>query len=171
MPMVIGGPAPRHSPPASRGDSRPGDDLIRRLPNTGAWGTLEADKGALVASNGRSRRLPAPVRRIRPRRTRSCRPLISRATGPEPYALFCTSLIRGDSPLRLPGTLSHCQTPFIRGARGRMPCSASSRGLRSQPGIGQFDGSLGAQSQPEPGRQGSRVQSRLAGRRHPHCRA
>jgi hypothetical protein len=28
---------------------------------SGAWGTLEADKGVLVASDGRSRRLPAPV--------------------------------------------------------------------------------------------------------------
>ncbi len=30
---------------------------------SGPWGTLEAEKGALVASNGRSRRVPAPVRR------------------------------------------------------------------------------------------------------------
>jgi acetyl esterase/lipase len=30
---------------------------------TGDWGTLEADKGVLVASDGRSRRVPAPVRR------------------------------------------------------------------------------------------------------------
>lgn len=30
---------------------------------SGAWGTLEADKGVLVASDGRLRRLPAPVRR------------------------------------------------------------------------------------------------------------
>ena len=29
---------------------------------SGAWGTLEAEKGVLVASDGRSRRLPAPVR-------------------------------------------------------------------------------------------------------------
>ena len=30
---------------------------------TGAWGALEADKGVLVSTDGRSRRLPAPVRR------------------------------------------------------------------------------------------------------------
>ena len=30
---------------------------------TGAWGTLEADKGVLVSTDGRVRRLPAPVRR------------------------------------------------------------------------------------------------------------
>ena len=30
---------------------------------TGPWGALEAEKGVLVASDGRSRRLPAPVRR------------------------------------------------------------------------------------------------------------
>jgi hypothetical protein len=30
---------------------------------TGAWGALEADKGVLVSSDGRVRRLPAPVRR------------------------------------------------------------------------------------------------------------
>ncbi len=30
---------------------------------TGAWGALEADKGVLVTSDGRLRRLPAPVRR------------------------------------------------------------------------------------------------------------
>jgi hypothetical protein len=30
---------------------------------SGAWGTLEAEKGALVASDGSSRRVPAPVRR------------------------------------------------------------------------------------------------------------
>jgi hypothetical protein len=30
---------------------------------SGPWGTLEAEKGALVASDGRSRRVPAPVRR------------------------------------------------------------------------------------------------------------
>ena len=29
---------------------------------SGVWGTLEADKGVLVATDGRSRRLPAPVR-------------------------------------------------------------------------------------------------------------
>ena len=29
---------------------------------TGEWGTLEADKGVLIAADGRSRRLPAPVR-------------------------------------------------------------------------------------------------------------
>ena len=29
----------------------------------GEWGTLEADKGVLVSSDGRTRRLPAPVRR------------------------------------------------------------------------------------------------------------
>jgi hypothetical protein len=29
---------------------------------SGAWGTLEADRGVLVATDGRSRRLPAPVR-------------------------------------------------------------------------------------------------------------
>ena len=29
---------------------------------SGPWGTLEADKGVLEASDGRSRRLPAPVR-------------------------------------------------------------------------------------------------------------
>jgi hypothetical protein len=29
----------------------------------GEWGTLEADKGVLVATDGGSRRLPAPVRR------------------------------------------------------------------------------------------------------------
>ena len=31
--------------------------------SSGAWGTLEAEKGVLVASDGRSRRVPAPVRR------------------------------------------------------------------------------------------------------------
>jgi hypothetical protein len=30
---------------------------------SGGWGTLEAEKGALVATDGRSRRVPAPVRR------------------------------------------------------------------------------------------------------------
>jgi hypothetical protein len=30
---------------------------------TGAWGTLQADKGVLVSTDGRLRRLPAPVRR------------------------------------------------------------------------------------------------------------
>jgi hypothetical protein len=30
---------------------------------TGEWGALEADKGVLVTSDGRVRRLPAPVRR------------------------------------------------------------------------------------------------------------
>jgi hypothetical protein len=30
---------------------------------SGAWGTLEAEKGVLLASDGRSRRVPAPVRR------------------------------------------------------------------------------------------------------------
>ena len=30
---------------------------------SGPWGTLEADKGVLVTSDGRLRRLPAPVRR------------------------------------------------------------------------------------------------------------
>ena len=30
---------------------------------TGPWGTLEAEKGVLIASDGRTRRLPAPVRR------------------------------------------------------------------------------------------------------------
>jgi hypothetical protein len=30
---------------------------------SGEWGTLEADKGVLVTSDGRLRRLPAPVRR------------------------------------------------------------------------------------------------------------
>ena len=30
---------------------------------SGAWGTLEAEKGVLVASDGRSRRVSAPVRR------------------------------------------------------------------------------------------------------------
>ena len=30
---------------------------------SGGWGTLEAEKGALVASDGSSRRVPAPVRR------------------------------------------------------------------------------------------------------------
>jgi len=30
--------------------------------SSGGWGTLEAEKGVLVASDGRSRRLPAPVR-------------------------------------------------------------------------------------------------------------
>ena len=30
---------------------------------TGAWGALEAEKGVLVSTDGRSRRLPAPVRR------------------------------------------------------------------------------------------------------------
>ena len=29
----------------------------------GEWGALEADKGVLVSTDGRSRRLPAPVRR------------------------------------------------------------------------------------------------------------
>jgi hypothetical protein len=29
---------------------------------TGEWGALEADKGVLVSSDGRTRRLPAPVR-------------------------------------------------------------------------------------------------------------
>ena len=31
--------------------------------SSGAWGTLEAENGVLVASDGRSRRVPAPVRR------------------------------------------------------------------------------------------------------------
>jgi acetyl esterase/lipase len=31
--------------------------------SSGGWGTLEAEKGVLVASDGRSRRVPAPVRR------------------------------------------------------------------------------------------------------------
>ena len=30
---------------------------------TGPWGVLEADKGVLVSSDGRTRRLPAPSRR------------------------------------------------------------------------------------------------------------
>jgi hypothetical protein len=30
---------------------------------TGEWGTLEAEKGVLVSSDGRTRRLPLPVRR------------------------------------------------------------------------------------------------------------
>jgi len=30
---------------------------------SGEWGTLEADGGVLVASDGRTRRVPAPVRR------------------------------------------------------------------------------------------------------------
>ena len=30
---------------------------------TGEWGALEADKGVLVSTDGRIRRLPAPVRR------------------------------------------------------------------------------------------------------------
>jgi hypothetical protein len=30
---------------------------------SGAWGTLEAENGVLLASDGRSRRVPAPVRR------------------------------------------------------------------------------------------------------------
>jgi hypothetical protein len=30
---------------------------------SGPWGSLEAEKGALVASDGRSRRVAAPVRR------------------------------------------------------------------------------------------------------------
>ena len=30
---------------------------------SGDWGTLEADQGVLVASDGSSRRVPAPVRR------------------------------------------------------------------------------------------------------------
>jgi hypothetical protein len=30
---------------------------------TGEWGALEADQGVLVSSDGRTRRLPAPVRR------------------------------------------------------------------------------------------------------------
>jgi hypothetical protein len=30
---------------------------------SGDWGTLEAEKGVLLASDGRSRRVPAPVRR------------------------------------------------------------------------------------------------------------
>src|SRR5918996_3889415 len=30
---------------------------------SGAWGTLEAEKGVLIASDGRTRRIPAPVRR------------------------------------------------------------------------------------------------------------
>jgi hypothetical protein len=30
---------------------------------SGAWGTLEAEKGVLVASDGSSRRVPVPVRR------------------------------------------------------------------------------------------------------------
>jgi hypothetical protein len=31
--------------------------------SSGDWGTLEADKGVLVASDGRTRRIPAPIRR------------------------------------------------------------------------------------------------------------
>src|SRR5262249_28433820 len=31
--------------------------------SSGAWGTLEAEKGVLVASDGRTRRVPAPMRR------------------------------------------------------------------------------------------------------------
>jgi hypothetical protein len=31
--------------------------------SSGAWGTLEAEKGVLVASDGRTRRIPAPMRR------------------------------------------------------------------------------------------------------------
>jgi hypothetical protein len=30
---------------------------------SGSWGTLEAEKGVLVASDGRSRRVSAPIRR------------------------------------------------------------------------------------------------------------
>jgi hypothetical protein len=30
---------------------------------TGPWGALEADKGVLLSTDGRTRRLPAPVRR------------------------------------------------------------------------------------------------------------
>ena len=31
--------------------------------SSGSWGTLEAEKGVLVASDGRIRRVPAPMRR------------------------------------------------------------------------------------------------------------
>ena len=97
------------------------------------------------------------------------------------YALFYTSLIRGAWPLRLRCTISHsplgrfastsAKAPMDGGARGRMCAGPPGAGLRSQPGIGQFDGPVGPESQPEPGRQGSRVQSRLAGRQPRQCRS
>ena len=40
-----------------------GKTTLGRLVASGDWGTLEAEKGVLVASDGRSRRVPAPVRR------------------------------------------------------------------------------------------------------------
>src|SRR6476646_747146 len=56
------------------------------------------------------------------------------------------------------------------GGRSRMHDWPAGTGCLAQSGIGQFDGPVGPQSQPEPGRQGSRVQSGLAGRRHPQRR-
>ena len=54
----------RHQPARTRRDSaaRP---RYREGPfrASGDWGTLEAEKGVLVASDGRSRRVPAPTRR------------------------------------------------------------------------------------------------------------
>ncbi|MBI4661923.1 MAG: hypothetical protein HY735_24135 [Verrucomicrobia bacterium] len=40
-----------------------GTVYFHRFRSSGEWGTLEAEKGVLVASDGRTRRVPAPVRR------------------------------------------------------------------------------------------------------------
>ena len=82
------------------------------------------------------------------------------------FRLPCTSLTR-----RLADSLPLRESSDGGGARGRLHAWPPGAGLRSQPGIGQFDGPLGPESQPEPGRQGNRVQSRLAGRQPPQCRS
>lgn len=43
---------------------RPGASVSQVIAtHMGEWGALEANKGVLVSTDGRSRRLPAPVRR------------------------------------------------------------------------------------------------------------
>jgi hypothetical protein len=40
-----------------------GTVFFHKFRSSGEWGTIEAEKGVLVASDGRTRRVPAPVRR------------------------------------------------------------------------------------------------------------
>ena len=45
------------------GDADTAVPMVHAFRSSGDWGTLEAEKGVLVASDGRSRRVAAPVRR------------------------------------------------------------------------------------------------------------
>ena len=140
----------------------------RRPDRRGGFGGGRRE-GAVI----RTRELPTPHQPCSPYREETVCPLLHESH-PRGLASQLRTLSRSHVVPRnlTAGRISVCEiSSSSGGARGRLHAWPPGAGLRSQPGIGQFDGPLGPQSRPEPGRQGNRVQSRLAGRRHPRCRA